>query len=611
MENDAVIKKLLNKASALPFSPGVYIMQDRNGKVIYVGKSSKLKNRVSQYFQSSEKDTKTSKMVSHVYDFDYILCDTEIEALVLENSLIKKHTPRYNIRLKDAKSYPYIKITDEAYPKIMFTRKRLNDRAKYFGPYSGVSTVYSILNILQRTLGLPSCKRKFPADIGKERSCIYYQMKQCCGVCTGNINESEYNSLVSCAIDILRGNTASALRELRNQMQKYSEEQRYEAAARARDTISALEKIGEKQHIVANPEEEEDIIALYVDEFCSSITIFYVREGALSDKQEYVFGAEQIIDDENLVSFLSEHYSHREYIPQKIYYSFDLNEESIELLYNYISTLSPHKVTIKKPQKGDIYKLANLAYTNAMQKAKAYKFDSMKDDKRLIKLAEMLSLEVVPERIEAYDISNLGEEHKTAGMIVCEKGKLKPSEYRSFNIKTVEGTDDYACMYEAISRRIEHLNDSLGSFSKYPDLILLDGGMGHVNVIKKLFKEKDIDIPVFGMVKDDYHKTRQLCSDNGEIDIAKEQSVFSLIYQIQEEVHRYSINKMTNAKRNTIRHSTLERVKGIGAVKAKNLLSTFGGLSEIKKANIDDIASVKGITSVDAINIYKFFNKNN
>ena len=590
--------------------PGVYIMKDRAGKVIYVGKSRKLKARVSQYFQNSEKNIKTAKMVSSVKDFDYILCATEIEALTLENSLIKQYSPRYNIRLKDAKSYPYIKVTNEEYPKITVTRKREADKAKYFGPYSGMSTAYSVIGTLRRTLGLPSCKRSFPKDIGKERPCIYYQMGRCCGLCTGNVTKEEYSGIIRCACDILRGNTAQSRRELTENMMRYAENEQFEAAAKARDTIRALEALSAKQHMVGAPGSEEDIIALYSDELCSSISVFYVRDGALSDKSEFTFGADEIFDSASLASFLCRLYRMREYIPKNIYTSFELDDEDALLTQEYLRGLASHAVEIKNPKRGEFRALCDVAAENARERAKQYLESVKKDDGVLLALAKQLALEALPERIEAYDISNLGSEHITAGMIVLENGRFKRSDYRVFGIKTVEsGTDDYASMREALSRRFSHLEDNEGAFSVLPDLILLDGGRGHVSVVRELMEELSLDIPVFGMVKDSYHKTRALCTEDSEINIARDQQVFVFIYKIQEEVHRFTVSRMDSAKRKTLKRSSLETVKGIGPQKAKLLLSAFGGTGKLKEATLEQIAAVKGISSADAKNVYGHFHK--
>ncbi len=603
--------ELLEKANSLPLCPGVYIMKDKEGKVIYVGKSRKLKNRVSQYFQNSKKNYKTSRMVYNAESFDYILCQTEIEALTLENTLIKQHSPKYNIKLKDAKAYPYIKVTDEAYPRIVFTRTRISDKAKYFGPFSGTATVYTLLDILHKSLGIPNCKKKFPKDIGKERPCLYYQIGQCCGLCTGKISVEEYNSLIKCAVEILRGNTAEAKNNITQQMMTFAENEQFEAAAKCRDTIDALDRLHQKQHVVASPDTQMDVFGFWKDDFCSCISCLYVRGGAVIDNTDYIFGSDIEIDENTLSTFLVEHYSMRESIPKEIIVSFELDEVDTYTLEQYFAQIAGRKVIVRKPERGDTKKLCDTVVANARQKAVQSKIEAQKDETILTSLAKLLELESIPERIEAYDVSNIGTENITAGMVVYKNGKASKQDYRSFNIKTVEGTDDYGAMREAMSRRIRHLlDDTSGSFSEYPDLILIDGGKGHVAVVREVMKDYGISLPVFGMVKDDYHKTRALCTDTAEINIAKDRAIFTLIYKIQEEVHRFTVGKTTNAKRSTLKHSSLEKIRGIGPTKAKKLLQAFGTLSALKSASEEQITKVAGITASDAHQIYLYFNQN-
>lgn len=604
-----IMQKLLNKANTLPMRPGVYIMKNAAGSVIYVGKAIKLKNRVVQYFRSGEKNVKTAAMVSSVRDFEYYVCNTEIEALTLENTLIKQYNPKYNIRLKDAKSYPYIKITNEEYPRLVMSRKR-DDKGKYFGPYSGTSTVYSVINTLSAALGLPTCKRRFPKDIGKERPCIYYQINRCAGVCTGCVSQEEYMQKINHAADILRGKTAGVRRTLTDKMLEYAEEEKYELAAKCRDTIEALTKLSQKQKVVASPSVEYDIIGLYSDDISSAICVFYIRDGALVDRSEYTFGADSILDADNLSAFICEHYKVREYIPREILLSFALEDSECELTENYLTSLANHKVSFRVPERGDMKVLADMARDNAAEKAKLYKLQTQKDESVLMRLAHLLRLESYPERIECYDISNIGKEHITAGMIVTDGTGFKKSDYRYFKIKTVEGkTDDYASMREAISRRFAHLDDDEGSFAEYPDLILLDGGRGHVSVVREVLSDMGIDIPVFGMVKDDYHKTRALCSDSEEISIAKENALFMFIYKLQEEVHRFTVSRMDSAKRKTMTKSTLTNISGIGESKAKALMAHFGSITAIKNADLDALTSVKGISMANALSIIEYYKK--
>ncbi len=601
--------RLLEKANSLPLRPGVYIMRDKNDKVIYVGKSRALKNRVSQYFhESAHHDEKTRRMVSNVYRFDYILTDTEIEALSLENSLIKQYTPKYNIKLKDSKSYPYIKITlNDPYPKITVTRRRLADGAKYFGPYSSISALYSILGTVQKSFGIASCNRTFPRDIGKERPCLNHHLGICSAPCTGEISSEEYRALFREVIAFLRGSFKECEQLLRERMEYASENLMFEAAAKYRDRIEALSKLWQRQKVVASPDTEQDVFALYTDELCSCISVFYIRGGVIADSEHFLYPAEQIVTEETMSAFLGELYNIREYVPREILLDFTLPDDELETLRAHIASKAGYKPEIRTPERGDRRKLCEMVYDNAKQQALLYKAQNEKDNKTLVKLASMLQLEVVPERIEAYDISNFGRDSITAGMIVAENAKLKKSDYRTFRIKTTDGIDDYGAMSEALSRRLSHLSDE--SFGAPPDLILLDGGKGHVSVIRELMDELGCDIPVYGMVKDDFHKTRALTDDENEISIAREQSVFMLVYKLQEEVHRYTITRMENAKSKTLKHSSLEKINGIGAVKAKALLAHFGSLAAVKQADREALLRAPGISAANADAIIEHFSK--
>ncbi|MBQ9803055.1 MAG: excinuclease ABC subunit UvrC [Clostridia bacterium] len=610
MQSEECRQKLLDKANNLPLSPGVYLMRDARGKIIYVGKSRKLKNRVSQYFHLGEKSYKTAKMVAGVADFDYFLCDTEMEALALENTLIKQHTPKYNIRLKDAKSYPYIKITDEAYPRLVFTRARLSDKGRYFGPYSGASVAGTVLRTLNRTLALPTCKRTFPRDIGKERPCLYYQLGQCCGVCTGKVTPEDYAERIRCAADVLRGNSAATRRRVREEMAEAAEREEFEKAAALRDTLFALESLSQKQKVVASPDTAEDVFGFYRDDLGAAMAVFYVREGALVDKSETLFSLDEVLDEgEAIVSFLYEHYRHRADIPPRILLSFTLDEDDRAMLAAFLSNAAAHRVTLHTPERGELKTLCELAVSNARERAASERREHAQSDEAMVRLASLLALEVVPARIESYDISNLGTEHKTCGMIVWENGKFRPAEYRTFRIRSVEGTDDYASMREALSRRFAHFSDESGSFSHVPDLILLDGGRTHVSAAKEVAAAHGIDLPIFGMVKDEYHKTRALCTENEEISIALDTLVFGAIYRIQEEVHRFSIRRMSDAKRKTVKTSELEKIAGIGRTKARVILKHFGGLAAVKRASETELAAAPGVGPVLAKDIYQYFHE--
>lgn len=613
MQDEKTLKYLREKAALLPKSPGVYIMENADGKVIYVGKSRALKNRVSQYFHGSH-DAKTTRMAGSVRDFRYITCDTEFEALILENNLIKQYTPKYNILLKDAKSYPYIKVTNEDYPRIIMTRRR-TENGTYYGPYSSASTINDVIKTIERTLGVPSCKRKFPRDIGKSRPCVYKQLGRCCGVCAGDVSKEEYNAIISCAKEMLKGNTSEVKKQLTERMLAAAEEERFEEAARLRDSLTSLSKLGQNQKTDLGPDTEYDIIALSTHEGCDCAAVLYIRNGTISDSEHFMFGADEITgastdeDESPFLSFIVNLYSLREYIPREILLSFEMPENDRLLAGEYLTRKAGRKVTLRTPQRGETKRLCEMAEKDAIRHSETRRKREDSDERVLMSLASLLHLEVLPERIEAYDISNLGNEHITAGMIVIEKGRFKKSHYRSFKIKGQETPDDYSAMTETIRRRLMNLEDKDESFSTAPDLILLDGGKGHVGVIRELMDELAMDIPVFGMVKDSHHKTRTITDEHDELSIAREPEVFRFIYRIQEEVHRYTVGKMTNAKLKSLKTSSLEKIKGIGPSKAKALLLHFGSLEALKNASKEDIIKVKGVNEANADGIIKYFNQ--
>ncbi|MGN1347269.1 MAG: excinuclease ABC subunit UvrC [Eubacteriales bacterium] len=622
MEVSKNIEHLRSKSAALPRSPGVYIMENEAGRVIYVGKSRSLRDRVSQYFHGTH-DTKTARMAASVYDFRFITCTTEMEALALENSLIKQYTPKYNIRLKDAKSYPYIRIDIRSeWPRISMSRKRVPDGSLYFGPYSSTQTVFSVIAQLERTLGIPTCKKRFPEDIGLSRPCVYYQIGRCMGVCTGKVDNAAYREAIGRAADILRGGTREVIASLTEKMNRAAEALEFEEAARCRDAVEAMRKLGERQKAVGSPDVECDVIGLHLTSFegenvrfrdCA--TVFYIRSGYIADTEHFLFGTDEIAgvsetDDEDspLSAFLLSLYQSREFIPSDILLSFELPEHDRLLLSDYLSERAEHKVTIRTPKKGASKYLCEMAVSDAEKHSENAAKRDRNDERTLVSLASLLQLEVLPERIEAYDISNLGDEHITAGMVVAVDGRLKKSEYRTFGIRSKETQDDYAAMREAISRRLAHIGVEGDTMAACPDLILLDGGRGHVSVIRELMQETGMEIPVFGMVKDEHHKTRTLTDETGEVNIARHADVFRLIYGIQEEVHRYTVVHMTGAKRKTMKTSSLEKIKGIGPAKAKALTDHFQSFADLKKASVEELSSVRGISQKDAEAVHEFFN---
>ncbi len=613
------LEALRAKAAALPRTPGVYIMRGCEGNVIYVGKSRSLRDRVSQYFHGAH-DVKTERMASSVCDFEFIVCSTEMEALTLENRLIKHHTPKYNMKLKDAKSYPYIRLNAKAeYPTISMTRTRLADGALYFGPYSSTGTVYSVISSLERTLGIPSCKKNFPADIGKGRPCMNYQIGRCVGLCTGNVSREEYADVISTACDILRGGTAGAIRSLTEEMYRYSENTEYEKAARCRDTIAALRKLGEKQNAVTSPDIECDVFGFCpADDTASShdsISVFYIRSGYVSDREHFLFDDTAITDggDESpLMSFITRLYMSREYIPKELLLSFELSDSDSELLTEFLSDKAGHRVTVRTPKRGASRSLCSLACEDARLHAENKVSKHRANERMLARLAGLLALEVYPERIESFDISNLGSEHITAGMVSAVDGRFVKSEYRTYSIKSLSAPDDYYAMCEAVLRRMSHAGEQLpdGTRAPSPDLFLLDGGVGHVNAVKEALAGAGYDIPVFGMVKDEHHKTRTIVSSDGEIDISRHTDVFRFVYSLQEEVHRYTVGRMSRAKRKTLKHSTLESIPGIGPAKAKSLMRHFGTLGAIRVADRDALCEVEGISEAVADSIISYFNDN-
>ncbi len=607
MSDNERIDRLREKANSLPLTPGVYLMKDKNGKIIYVGKSKAMKNRVSSYFTDIKSHAvKTAKMVSLVSDFEYMLTDTNMEALALENRLIKLYKPKFNIKLKDDKNYPYLRIDlSLEFPKLSFTRKRNDDGARYFGPYSGASTALSLLKTAQKAFGLASCSRVFPRDIGKDRPCLYKQIGLCSAPCDGSISSEEYRELCKKAAMFLRGNLSEVKKELEEKMYSASEELNFEAAAKYRDRISVLDTCRQKQKVVGSPDEQKDVIALYSDDLCSVISVFFVREGSITDSENLVFSSEMLTDAQDIIPFLCDFYKKREFIPEEILLGFKASSEDADELSEYlIRECGVKRVKVKIPERGNARQLCAMVAENAAECARRYAANTEKQNTISLRLAELLGLEVIPERIEAYDISNIGSDNVTAGKVCVENGSFKKSAYRTYKIRTFAGQDDYAAMREALSRRLSHPED------EYPDLILLDGGRAHVSVIRELLTEQKIDIPVFGMVKDEFHKTRALTDDESEISIARENDVFVFIYKLQEEVHRFTIGRMTSAKRKSVKRSSLTEINGIGDKKARALMAHFKNLHAIKNADRDELLTVKGINASDADRIISHFSSN-
>lgn len=598
--------RLRDKANSLPLTPGVYIMKDKDGAVIYVGKSKKLKNRVTSYFTGNNHTVKTARMVSLVSDFDYILCKTEIEALTLENVLIKKHMPKYNIRLKDSKSYPYIKVTAEEYPKLFVTRDRRSDRAKYFGPYQSSSAAYGALDAVMKVFALPTCKLSFPKDIGKRRPCIYKDIGICIAPCSGNVSAEEYRSRIKAAERVLDGNSAEAKEQLRREMEDAAELMEFERAAALRDSIAALDKLSEKQKVVADLKVNRDVFAICFTDGVGMMSMLSVRSGALVNKNAFQLSAADPIGADEAISLIASHYDSGASIPREVMLAFEADEEDISLLSEYLTLLSGYKVSVKIPERGDGRALCKMAIDNATESARQRRLEGEREDKNIKRLTDLLGLSEPPKRIEAYDISNIGDENIVASMVVWADGRMKKSDYRLFSIKTTDGRDDYGSMREALTRRLGHIGDGTASLGEMPDLILVDGGDTHVGVAKGVLDSLMLEIPVFGMVKDDFHKTRALTDGKNEISIAKEFDMYAFIYNIQEEAHRFAIKSSSKGKIKTMTHSSLEKIEGIGPAKAKALLAAIP-LSKIRVATAEELMSVKGIGQKDAERVVKYF----
>ena len=581
-------------------------MKDASGGVIYVGKSKKLKNRVTSYFTGNNHTPKTAKMVSLVEDFDYILCKTEIEALTLENVLIKKHMPKYNIRLKDSKSYPYIKVTSEEYSRLYVTRDRRSDRAKYYGPYQSSSGAYTALDAVMKVFALPSCKLSFPGDIGKRRPCIYKDIGRCIAPCTGKVSSEDYRARIKAAERVLDGNVTEAKEQLRLDMEYAAELMEFERAAAIRDSIAALDKLSEKQKVVADGKVNRDVFAICQVDGVGMMSMLSVRGGALVNKNSFLLSAADTIGSDEAVSLIASHYDGGASIPKEVMLAFDADDEDISLLSEYLSLSAGHKIAVRVPERGDGRALCNMAVENAAEAARQYRLEGEREDKNIKRLTTLLGLAETPKRIEAYDISNIGNENIVASMVVFSGGRLKKSDYRLFSIKTTDGADDYGSMREALTRRLSHIGDGTLSLGEMPDLILVDGGDAHVGVAREVLQGLSLEIPVFGMVKDDFHKTRALTDGKNEISIAKEFDMYAFIYNLQEEAHRFAVKSSSKGKIKTMTHSSLEKIEGIGPAKAKALLAAMP-LGKIRTASVSELAAVKGIGVADAERIAKYF----
>jgi excinuclease ABC subunit C len=600
-------KELRRKAMALPLTPGVYIMKNKDKKIIYIGKAKALKNRVSSYFGShSNHSLKVIRMVENVDDFDYILCDTEFEALVLECSLIKQHMPKYNILLKDDKGYNYIKITKEEFPRISECKQMIDDNSTYIGPF--ISN-FSVKNAVEETLKifkLPRCNKRFPRDYNKSRPCLNGFMGLCSAPCNGRITKEEYLNNVNDAVAFLKGGSANAIKEMTQKMEQYSEELEFEKAAKMRDRIKAIKNLDEKQKVVSINVSEEDVFALVNSNKKACFDVIRFKNGKLTDSEHWLIDS---VDDLNEARFelIERYYSMRDNIPSRIAVDGEIADE--ELLREFLESKRGKKLEIIHPQKGEHLAIVNMCIKNANEHLAQYQGRLGKEMAALDELANLLGLPKPPEYIESYDISHTFGSDNVAGMVVFHNGRPMKSAYKRFSIKGFDGQNDVGSMNEVLTRRFKHYyeDDDDSTFKILPDLILLDGGQPQVNAVLPVIKQMNIQVPVFGMVKDSKHRTRAIAYDGGEIAINSNRSAFTLVSTIQEEVHRFAISYHHKKHQKSSFSSSLTKVEGIGEKKAKTLLKEFKTITAIKNANVEELSSVKGITKKNAQDIVNYY----
>ena len=611
----------------LPDKPGVYLMKNSLGEVIYVGKAKILKNRVKSYFQNSKNHSeKVRVMVKNISEFEYIVTDSEMEALILECNLIKKYSPKYNILLKDDKFYPFIKITiKDDYPRVFVTRNFAKDGSKYFGPYTNGAAVYETINLIYKIFPLRTCKLAIRENGEKVRPCLNYHIKKCFGPCGGHITKEEYGKMISDIIDVLSGKETYVTKMLKDEMERAAEELEFEKAAALRDKILSIEAIVEKQKIFKTMEGDEDFINIEQDEKDSCIQVFFSRDGKIIGREHFIFentaneGIGEIIEE-----FIATFYGGTAKVPKTIFVP-EINE--LELMEEYLTIKRGSKVWIKVPQKGQKKDMLEMVKNNAQITLEKFKDKYLKDKElnrvSLLELQELLSLDEWPSRIEAYDISNIQGVDSVGTMIVFEEGRAKNSDYRRFKIKTVKGANDYDSMREILTRRFNHgldeikaiqqrdLKLSAGKFSTFPDLIMMDGGKGQVNIALEVLKSLNIDIPVCGLVKDDKHQTRGIVYNNKELIINRGSNLMQLIRRIQDEVHRFAITYHRSLRDKRTLHSILDDIPNVGEKRRRALLMKFGSVDNIKKATIEELLDTQSINKKSAQSIYNYFNGNN
>lgn len=611
------------KLRTLPDSSGVYMMTNAEGEIIYVGKAKVLKNRVRSYFRSTGHPPKVAAMVANVYDFEYIITDSEMEAFVLENNLIKEHSPRYNILLKDDKTYPFLKITvNEQYPRIFVTRTVKKDGAKYFGPYLSAIVLRDLIELIKEIFRIRSCNKKFPEEIGHTRPCLYYHIGKCVGVCNGDVTPEQYGETVKEIISFLNGKYDKVQAELTEEMMKAAAETNFTRAAQLRDRIRAIDMLSKKQKVVSVNGADSDAIAYFAKGGSICFQVFFIRNGNVVGRENYfVDGIEEMDESQLLSDFLRQYYSDSSFIPREILVESDCGET--DFTAKWLTDLSGHKVDVRVPKIGENAKLIRLIKANAEKELSERELKKLRDirfkNRALVELQGLLGLDNPPSRIEAYDISNISGDNNVGAMVTFVDAKPSTKDYKNFKIKNVTGADDYACMAEVITRRLERavserervasgeLDADKASFSKLPDVIFVDGGQGHVNTVLPIVEKYAPHIPVFGIVKDDNHRTRGLVSAEGEIRVDKTSDAFMLLTSIQDEMHRRAITY--NSKLNTSKNlkSELDNIGGVGAVRKRELLRAFRSVKNISSATAEELASVRSVDRATAERIAEYF----
>ena len=606
----------------LPESPGVYIMRDKTDDIIYVGKAKILKNRVRQYFQNSANHSlKVKQMVSNIDHFEYIVTGSEVEALILENNLIKKHNPKYNILLKDDKTYPYIKVTtNEMFPRVFVTRKLLKDKNKYFGPFTNSSAVKENIALIDKIWQVRRCSKVFPRDIGKGRPCLNYHIGQCKAVCTGNVSEEEYNKMIGEILDFLGGKTENVVKNLTSKMLKYSAEMEFEKAAEVRDTIESIKILNQKQIIENLHIDDRDVIGFARGIRECIMQIFFIRGGKITGREHFMLEeCEGVEDKELMTQFVQQFYSGTPFIPKEVILQCEIDD--FDLISQWLSEQKGQRVNVLVPQKGERRSLVLMAQNNAKIVLDKFGAEIRREHKRtkgaFEEIQKALDIDFELNRIESYDISNTQGFESVASMVVFENGLPKRSDYRKFKIKTIIGPDDYGSMEEVITRRFtRYINETSGDenvkkagFDKKPDMIFLDGGKGQISAVQKALTNLNLYVPVCGMVKDDRHRTRALMYNGEEIELPYTSEGFKLLTRIQDEVHRFAIEYHRKLREKKQVHSILDDISGIGSVRRKALMKHFGDINAIRRAEVEELQQVDGMNIKSAEAVYNFFRK--